>query len=309
MCRLTGWTLSLILGASLALQAGDKLSDAAANGDIQWMKAQVAAGEGINDVDGWGWTALMWATLHGQDSAARWLLNKGADPNIKSTIKTRFLSKGTTALAIAARESQEGLVAALLAFKADPNTADEAGNTPLSHAKASHSDLCISLLQGGPTPPSPLHTSTHRVIQEKLNDLFILIQSGVTNSQAYLGKVKAELDTELDKQHVRHLVCIVDPLNLDDEQELAAKRDAFKPRYFLGFYETAADVKTSLEGMPRCGSDFYAALNPIGAPAPVWVKQISVTESRSKFNAIGTVHRDVTGILLGDLEADLLLQP
>jgi len=305
-CR---WVLPFVLGASMMVHGGDNLSDAAANGDTRAMTSFVAAGESLNEIDTWGWTPLMWTAFFGQERAARWLLDRGADPNIKATKLSKFMAKGITALGIAARSSQPAVLAILLESKADPGSTDEVGYKALDYAQQSRCRACASLLEGKPRPSTSLHSSTHPVIKGTLEDVFVLVESGAYNSGPYLEKVKAELDVALDKHQVRHLVCIADPLNLDAERDLAKLRDAFKPKYLLEFSETSASVKIGFKDRSRSYSEFQATLIRNGETAPVWLQKVIYGEfTWGPYNQ-GIVHRKVVASLMDLLEEDQLLHP
>lgn len=278
MNRLTGWTLALVLGASMALQGGTKLSKATINGDLPEIKARISEGEKIDDIDETGWTALMWALFYNHDSIAKWLLNNGADPRIPTTRVYHFFPIGTTALTLAAYNSDDAMVEVLLAAKADPNATDTKGKSPKTYAIKAACEACLALLEGKTPPPTALHSSTHRVIKENLNDLFVLLESSVAKSQYFLQSLKNELDAELEKHHVRHLVCFVDPENKDGEKEIAAQREAFKPKYFLQWSELTASISRG-EAKPRHYSEFHAALRMNSEKEPVWTKESSARDS------------------------------
>ncbi len=99
--------LLLVLVTTQTLHAGDSLSRAAISGDIVVVKELVKSGEGVNDIDRWGWTALMWSVYYGNIPVAKWLLEQGADPNIKSEQTYGSYMVGTTALILAAAYWQQ----------------------------------------------------------------------------------------------------------------------------------------------------------------------------------------------------------
>jgi len=303
------WILPFVLGASLMVHGGDNLSDAAANGDTRAMSTLLAAGESTNGIDRWGWTPLMWTAFYGQERAARWLLEHAADPNIKATKPSKFMAKGITALGIAARSSQPDVLSILLEAKADPMSLDEVGYKALDYAQQSKCMACISRLEGKPLPPKNLHSSIHPIVKGSLEDVFILIQSGAYGSKPYLERVKAELDAALDRHHVRHLVHVSDPLNLDDELDLAKTRDAFKPKYLLEFSETSASIKTGFRERFRSYSEFQVTLIRTGEMVPVWLQKALYGEPAWGPYNQGSVHQKVVAALMDLLEEDQLLNP
>ncbi|WP_298671044.1 ankyrin repeat domain-containing protein [uncultured Sphingomonas sp.] len=71
--------------------------------------------------------ALHIVIRRGDDSYLRYLLSRGADPNLRN-------GKGDTPLLMAVQLGQNNLVDTLLLVKANPNLANSAGETPLIRA-------------------------------------------------------------------------------------------------------------------------------------------------------------------------------
>ena len=94
-------------GADTALMFAARVGDAAS------AKLLVEAGANVNDHDAWGVSATTLAAFSGYGDVARYLLDKGADPNNDKP--------GFTALHCAIMRRDEQTVAALLARGADPN--------------------------------------------------------------------------------------------------------------------------------------------------------------------------------------------
>jgi ankyrin repeat protein len=86
---------------------------AARNGDFASAKLLVDAGANVSDTDAWGVSATTLAAFSGHGEVARFLLEKGADPNNDKP--------GFTALHCAIMRRDEETVAALLSRGADPN--------------------------------------------------------------------------------------------------------------------------------------------------------------------------------------------
>ena len=116
-------------------------------------KVLVDAGANVNDQDAWGVSATTLAAFSGYGELARYLLEKGADPNNDKP--------GFTALHCAIMRRDEQTVAALLARGANPNVAgagldaDAAIVGRLSlHAGARR---CDAVLAGGALHPARRH--------------------------------------------------------------------------------------------------------------------------------------------------------
>jgi uncharacterized protein len=88
---------------------------AARVGDAASAALLVASGANVNDHDAWGVSATTMAAFAGHGEIARYLLDKGADPNVDTA--------GFTALHCAIMRRDAQTVAALLAHGADPNAA------------------------------------------------------------------------------------------------------------------------------------------------------------------------------------------
>ena len=95
---------------------------AAAAGDIDGLKAALAAGADANARDGRGWTALMHAANKGYTLLVPPLLKAGADPNLRA-------ADGATALFIAALHGHSGIVALLVKAGANPTIEGPKGKT------------------------------------------------------------------------------------------------------------------------------------------------------------------------------------
>jgi hypothetical protein len=206
---------------------GEKLINGATKGNIQEVQARIAEGEGINEIDKWGWSALHWSVYKQKDVMTEWLLKHGADPNLKATTINHLLPKGITPLGIAAYYGLENGVALLMAAKADPLVEDdEDGFTPMDYVRTYQWVQCHPLMRVKDAPIVPEEG-------RKLKDVLVVLESGVAEAQKHLGLVKGELEAELGRRKIRCLVYIVDSLDLESEKDYAAKRDAFRPSMIL----------------------------------------------------------------------------
>jgi len=93
--------------------ADSALMFAARVGDMESARLLVEGGANVNDHDAWGVTATSLAVFSGYGEIARYLLEKGAEPNNDKP--------GFTALHCAIMRRDEQTVAALLEHGADPN--------------------------------------------------------------------------------------------------------------------------------------------------------------------------------------------
>jgi surface polysaccharide O-acyltransferase-like enzyme len=106
------------------------VADAARAGDIDALRALIAAGSDVNQPDAqFTATPLVWAALRGDVEAARVLLDAGAEPNARTADRS-------TALHSAAFLGRTDLVRLLLDRGADVQARTAAGATPLDSAQA-----------------------------------------------------------------------------------------------------------------------------------------------------------------------------
>ncbi len=98
---------------------------AALNGHLGIVKALRARGA---EIDGTGWTPIIYAATGGRDDIVRYLLSEGANVNAQSP-------NGMSALMMAVREAHPSTVELLLANRADINHRNEKGASALDVAK------------------------------------------------------------------------------------------------------------------------------------------------------------------------------
>lgn len=90
--------------------------------------------------------ALHIVIRRGDDTYLRYLLSRGADPNLRN-------GRGDTPLLLAIQYGQNGLVDTLLLVKANPNLANSSGETPLIRAVQKRDlSLVRTLLAAGADP-------------------------------------------------------------------------------------------------------------------------------------------------------------
>lgn len=116
---------------------------AARNGDVETMKALVDAGAAVNarDCAVNGWPPLIHAIHKSNNQAVYFLLERGADVNMRAgRCAEGEVKEGSTALMFAAGYDDDVLVRALLARGADPR-AGSGGATVFSNAVAGAWDI------------------------------------------------------------------------------------------------------------------------------------------------------------------------
>mmetsp|Transcript_50394 Transcript_50394/g.156225 ORF Transcript_50394/g.156225 Transcript_50394/m.156225 type:complete len:193 (+) Transcript_50394:62-640(+) len=129
----------------------DNLLEAVLGGQVDDVKAALAAGADVNMPDQFDRTALMFAAANGNVDIAEVLLEAGAKVNASQP------PAGDTALMMAAVCGFKAVAEVLLEARADPSITSSEGNTALEFAERSGHRGVIRLLGG--KPGSILRTS------------------------------------------------------------------------------------------------------------------------------------------------------
>jgi ankyrin repeat protein len=138
-------TVDALLAAKANVNARNKFGDtpimaAALSGHLELVKKFRARGA---EIDGAGWTPLIYAATGGQDAVVAYLLGEGANLNAVSP-------NGTSALMMAAREGKGSTVALLLARGANVNLRNQSGATALSWAlRSNEQEMAAALRRAG----------------------------------------------------------------------------------------------------------------------------------------------------------------
>jgi len=135
---------ALSLGLVLQAAGAAGVASAARAGDLDQVRELIAAGAAVNEPEGDGSTALLWAAWQSDPEMISALLQAGADPNAANRL-------GVTPLLQAARAGATPAIRALLDGGATLEGAALQGETPLMAAARSGSVDAVGLLleQGG----------------------------------------------------------------------------------------------------------------------------------------------------------------
>src|SRR5690606_32588046 len=128
-----------LMQAGLALGAEADVVRAASRGDLEGVRAALAAGGQVGATQNDGSSALLWAAYHADLEMTQLLLEAGADPNVAN----RY---GVTPLLQASRTGDAPIVAALLAAGADVARTHPEGETALMGAARAGSVETVELL-------------------------------------------------------------------------------------------------------------------------------------------------------------------
>ena len=133
------------------LTVDESLTWASRNGSVKAMEVLLDRGADVN-ANPYRGTALLWAIYSDQADAARWLIENGADVDLRHDYGGVDHGKGATALHLAAQYGAEECVEILLDAGADPTIRDDAHHaTPAEWAVAGDQpDLAARLTPGVP---------------------------------------------------------------------------------------------------------------------------------------------------------------
>lgn len=138
-------TVDALLAAKANVNARSKFGDsaimgAALSGHLDLVKKLRARGA---EIDGGGWTPLIYAATGGQDAVVAYLLAEGANVNAVSP-------NGTSALMMAVREGKGSTVNLLITRGANVNQRNQSGGTALSWAlRGNEQEMATALRRAG----------------------------------------------------------------------------------------------------------------------------------------------------------------
>jgi ankyrin repeat protein len=120
---------------------GDKLIEAAKNGNDDVVSELINNGVDVNTIDFTGSTALIYAADRGKLSIVKKLVTAGANLNIKN-------NKGQSSCWVAAGSGHADILTELITHGGDPNAKDNSGRTVLIIASLSAAKYgCIAILE------------------------------------------------------------------------------------------------------------------------------------------------------------------
>ena len=130
-----------------------ELFQAAASNDVAGVRSLVESGEDLNQISEYGHTPLHNACITRSAGAVRALLDLGADPNKRYTYRSPIDGRVEASRTALMYTTSADVAETLLAHGAEPNTADAAGETPLTlAARRGHPEVVAVLLSAGADP-------------------------------------------------------------------------------------------------------------------------------------------------------------
>jgi ankyrin repeat protein len=166
---------------SLSALAAATIHMAATKGDLQTLKKEIDSGVDINlQNKKYAQTALDLAVYHERFDAVEYLLDKGADTNVR-------MKNGQSALFTAAYMGKNRMITSLLQHGAVVNIEDNAGDTPLHRAAEGGHPAAIRLLieHGAKVNAANKNRSTPLHIAAEFNNeeaVWALLKGGASNT-------------------------------------------------------------------------------------------------------------------------------
>jgi len=117
------------------------LMQAVKNRDLSTVKQLVKNGANINERSRFNDTALIWASIYGENEIIKFLVENGADVNQRDN------DDGYTPLIGANRNNNIETVKLLIELGADVNQSNQFGDSPLSSAKSRGHDTIVKILK------------------------------------------------------------------------------------------------------------------------------------------------------------------
>lgn len=136
-----------------------RLTEACKTGNLTEVQNLVMAGANI-DAPELDYGPLVWAANNGHADCVAWLLEKGANPDIRHT------PESWTALMCAAAKGQVEAVEALVKGGANPRLRNKEGNDALALARKEKHPAVVSILDNDPDQISFFHNVDDHVMQE-----------------------------------------------------------------------------------------------------------------------------------------------
>lgn len=139
--------LILVAGLAACASPATKLSRDAIDGNLAGVQKRVKEGSDVNGFDKWGWTPLHWAVYYRSLPVTKFLLENGANPNVRTTRSYGSVKSGSTPLVIAAYYGLPDFAELLLKRGAKTNVVDENGIMALDYAKQYRYEEVIQLIE------------------------------------------------------------------------------------------------------------------------------------------------------------------
>ena len=137
-----------MISTGVALPGCSALSRASYNGDYQKVKILIANDKNrVDRYDRWGWNPLLWAVYYNQYVIVKYLLEKGADPNLTTRRSYRDVEAGWTPMLIASYYGYSGSVKLLLKHGAKTEVENKNGNKAITFAEQGGHKSIVRLLE------------------------------------------------------------------------------------------------------------------------------------------------------------------
>lgn len=131
------------------------LSQSVLDADMAAVQSRVQRGENVNEIDKWGWSPLLWAAYYNHYQISEYLLENGADPNLKSVRNQGPIPMGSTPLVVASYYGNAKITELLLKHGADKTIRNNEGNSAHDIARKYHFAPILELMGGDEKSSNP----------------------------------------------------------------------------------------------------------------------------------------------------------
>jgi hypothetical protein len=142
--------IPVIIAVFISIFISCTISELAMKGDLKTIRERVEKdGENLNQIDAWGWTPIMWTAYYNYYELAKYMIDKKADVNAKTTKEYSNIAKNSTPLIIASIYGNTSIVKLLLRNRADKNAMDENGMDAYDHAEKNNYSEIMAIIKNG----------------------------------------------------------------------------------------------------------------------------------------------------------------
>lgn len=137
----------------------------------------------------------------------------------------------------------------------------------------------------GCSPTATIETNIRKGYNKKLSSIFVITKTNPSGSPEFMKALVERLELELKGYSVRCKFHIYDPLGLNENKDIQAELEAFRPSAVLQVYQTA---KTTIAGSGWGSGTFELSLTEPGEEVPFWKAVINTKTPNASFTYTGT---------------------
>jgi hypothetical protein len=144
-----------------------------------------------------------------------------------------------------------------------------------------------------------IETNIRKGYTKKLNSIFIITKTDPNGSPEFVKSMVEKLEVDLKAYSIKCKIHIYDPLGLNENKDIQAELEAFRPTAVLRLSQTA---KTTIGGSGWGSGTFELSLTEPNEDVPFWKALISTKTPNSSFSYVGTgIAGHSSGNKIGDV--------